>query len=328
MKAILVKQPGGAENLFLGESPMPEIGEDEILIRVKAAALNRADILQREGKYPPPPGASPILGMDAAGIVEKTGRKTTRWKTGDRVMALLPGGAYAEFAAVPEALALPIPEKFSFEEGAAIPEVFLTAYQTLFWLGEIQRGSRVLIHAGASGVGTAAIQLAREAGAAGIFVTAGSEGKIDACLKLGATAGMNYKNGPWIDRVLELTGQKGADLILDFIGAPYWEQNLKALDQEGRLILIAAMGGVKVEKFNLLPFLAKKLHVMGTTLRSRDLNYKARLTEEFAAFALPRFESGKLRPLVDRVLPWQDAQEAHLYMEENRNVGKIVLRVS
>jgi len=328
MKAILVKSPGGAEQLELGEAPAPLPQSHEILIRVKAASLNRADILQREGKYPPPPSASPLLGLDVAGIVEATGADCRRFRKGDTVMALLPGGGYAEYAAIDERLALPIPPGLDFEQAAAIPEAFLTAFQVLFWLGDLKEGQKVLIHAGASGVGTAAIQLAALAKAGSIYVTAGSEEKIEFCKSLGANAGYNYKSGPWLAGLLEATGNKGVNLILDFIGAPYWDQNLKGLCAGGKLILIAAQGGVKAEGFNLLPFLTKHLQVMGTTLRSRDNDYKAKLVADFSRFALDAFTQGIVKPVIHQIYDWKDVQEAHRCMENNRNAGKIILRIS
>lgn len=326
MKAILVRKPGGADQLVLGEYPTPEPGDGELLVRVRATALNRADILQRRGLYPPPPGASPILGLEMAGVVERVGPRCQGWQPGDRVFALLPGGGYAEYVTVPADMAMPIPGNLGFEEAAAIPEAFLTAYQTLFWIGRLQAGERVLIHAGASGVGTAAIQLARDAEAE-VLVTAGSEAKLAACRSLGASHAFNYKTGPFAPRVLEATGGRGVDVLLDFVGAPYWEQNLECLATDGRLVLIATMGGGIIDRFDLRRLMAKRVQVTGTTLRSRSPEYKARLTQEFAAHALPRFADGRLRPVIDRVFPWERVAEAHRYMEENRNIGKIVLRV-
>ncbi|PZN09740.1 MAG: NADPH:quinone oxidoreductase [Bacillota bacterium] len=326
MRAVLVRQPGGAEQLFLGEYPTPEPGEGELLVRVRATALNRADILQRRGLYPPPPGASPILGLEIAGVVERAGPGCGGWRAGDRVFALVPGGGYAEYVTLPAAMAMPIPDNLGFEEAAAIPEAFFTAYQTLFWIGRLQAGERVLIHAGASGVGTAAIQLARDAGA-DVLVTAGSEAKLAACRALGASHAFNYKEGPFARRVLEATGGRGVDLVLDFVGAPYWEQNLECLATDGRLVLIATMGGGVVERCDLRLLMAKRLQVTGTTLRSRSPEYKARLTREFVQRVLPRFAEGRLRPVIDRVFPWDRVAEAHRYMEANRNIGKIVLRV-
>ena len=326
MKAVVVKSPGGADQLAMGEVPAPVPQADELLVRVRAAALNRADILQREGNYPPPPGASEILGLDMAGIVEGAGAGCTRFEAGGRVCGLLPGGGYAEYAVLPESLAIPIPEGWNFEQAAAVPEVFLTAFQTLFWIGRLAAGERVLVHAGASGVGTAAIQLAREAGAT-VLTTAGSEEKCAACRELGAAAAVNYREGPFAGKVLEATGGEGVDLILDFVAAPYLEQNLSVLRTDGRLVLISTLGGGKVDGFRLGTLIAKCLQITGTTLRSRSVEYKARLTREFMEFALERFARGALKPVVDSTFPWEKAAEAHRWMEANRNVGKIVLTV-
>ncbi len=327
MKVIRVKSPGGAEQLELGEFPTPEPGKAEIRVAVKATALNRADILQREGKYPPPPGASPLLGLEMAGIVERTGPDCHCWHPGDRVFALLPGGGYAEYVTVHEALALPIPDSLSFEEAAAIPEAFLTAYQVLHWIARLQQGEYVLIHAGASGVGTAAIQLVKQAGAYPL-VTAGSEDKIRFCRQLGAIGGINYKKAPFADGVMAYTHGHGADVIIDPVGSPYWHPNLTCLAMDGRIVMIATMGGTKVTEMNLRDLFKKRVQITATTLRSRSLDYKIRLTQEFRKQLLPLFSQGVLKPIIDRVFPWEHVQEAHRYMEANRNIGKIVLRVS
>jgi NADPH:quinone reductase-like Zn-dependent oxidoreductase len=372
VRAVLVREPGGPEQLTLGEYPTPEPGPGELLVKVKAAGVNRADILQRRGRYPPPPGASPILGLDVAGVVE---RAISEWQPGDRVCGLLPGGGYAEHVTMPAGLAIPIPPSLSFDEAAAIPEVFLTAFQCLVWIGGLRdlrepagspadvnarSGSpsgegatgfvgaaggiraggplarerwsgtpdwvprHVLIHAGASGVGTAAIQLVRDAGAQPL-VTAGTDAKLEACRALGAVAAFNYKEGSFTPAVRAATAGRGVDLVLDVVGAPYWEQNLECLALDGRIVLIATMGGGRVEGFDLAALMRKRAWVTGTTLRVRDLGYKIRLTRELATHAMPRFADGRLRAVVDRVFDWKDAAEAHRYMEENRNVGKIVL---
>lgn len=326
MQAIRVKAPGGADQLELSTFPTPEPAAGELLVKVAATALNRADIMQRQGHYPPPPGASPILGLEMAGVVEQAGAACSRYAVGDRVCALLPGGGYAEYAAVPEAMAMPVPDNLTLEQAAAVPEVFLTAYQCLFLIGRLQAGESVLIHAGASGVGTAAIQLAREAGAR-ILATAGSERKLDVCRELGAEIGINYHNGPFAPIVKDVTGTRGVNLILDFVGAAYWEQNLSALAMDGRMVLIALLGGAKVEQVNLGALLRKRIQLTATTLRARSVEYKIRLTRAFAGFALPRLADGRLEPVIDQVFPWQQVAEAHEYMEANRNIGKLVLRV-
>ena len=324
MKAVLVDEK--TERLYIGEHEKPEPGEDELLVKVKATALNRADLLQKKGNYPPPEGASPILGLEMAGAVEEIGSKVTGWSEGDRVCALLPGGGYAEYAVIPASMAMRIPENLSFEQAAAIPEVFLTAYMNLFWLGGLEKGKSVLIHAGASGVGTAAIQLVKEAGGTSI-ITAGTEEKRAFCSDLGAADTIDYKTGPFEPKVKKATDERGVDLILDFIGAPYWEQNLDCLAADGRLVLIGMMGGSKVENVNLGKLLFKRLQVIGTALRSQPVEKKVKLSREFASFAMNRFEDGKLQPIVDSVWNWKEAEEAQQYMEQNKNTGKIVLKV-
>ncbi|AMA71844.1 NAD(P)H-quinone oxidoreductase [Aneurinibacillus thermoaerophilus] len=324
MKAVLVEEK--TRRLYIGEAEDPVPKEDELLVSVYATALNRADLVQKRGLYPPPPGTTDILGLEMAGVVEKVGKHVTGWKPGDRVCSLLPGGGYAEKVVIPAEMAIRIPDSFSFEEAAAIPEVFLTAYLNLFWLGGLKAGHTVLIHAGASGVGTAAIQLVREAGAISI-VTAGTETKRTTCLELGASLALDYKAGPFAPAVKEATNGKGVNIILDFIGAPYWEQNLSSLAIDGRLIIIGIMGGSKVPALDLGQLLRRRLQVIGTALRSRSVADKIALTKEFTSFAMPRFQDGRLKPIIDSVWDWEQAQEAHEYMESNKNTGKIVLQI-
>jgi len=326
MKAVLVKKPGDAGQLYIGEFPTPEPQDKEILVKVKATAVNRADIHQRKGHYPPPKGASPIIGLEVSGVVEATGANVTKWKVGDRVFGLLEGGGYAEYAVLHEDMAMPIPDSLSYEDTAAIPEVFLTAYQTLFWIGHLKQGERVLIHAGASGVGTAAIQMAKLNGAY-VAVTAGSEEKLDACQKLGADLAINYKTDDFAKVIQEALGPSSIDVVLDFIGASYWEQNLEVLGMDGRHVLISTLSGYKLENVDLRAIMGKRLTLTGTTLRSRDRDYKVKLTQEFMDTMLPLFKKGELKPIVDRVFPIAEVQEAHRYMEANKNIGKIVLSV-
>ena len=323
MKAVQLNK---SKELFIGKYPIPEIGENDLLVKVQATAINRADLLQKHGQYPVPKGASPILGLEMSGTVEKIGPKVTDYQIGDRVCGLLPGGGYAEYVSIPSELAISIPSHLSFEEAAAIPEVFLTAYLNLFELGKLKENETVLIHAGASGVGTAAIQLAKEFGATSI-VTAGSDEKLDACSKLGADHLINYKNEDFATEVEKITNQVGADVILDFVGASYFHQNLKSLNINGRLILIGTMGGVKVNDLNLLPLLTKRISIVGSTLRSQTLSQKIHLTKQFKKNVLPLFHSQKVAPVIDSVMSWNEANEAHLRMESNLNIGKIVLKI-
>lgn len=324
MKAVLVDET--SQELFIGEVDDPVPKDNELLVRVKATALNRADLLQRKGLYPPPAGESTVIGLEMSGVVEQAGPGVTGWKEGDRVHALLPGGGYAEKAVIPVGMAMRTPEHLSFEQAAAIPEAFLTAYLNLVELGKLTSGEFVLIHAGASGVGTAAIQIARELGAVSI-VTAGSSEKIDCCLSLGANYAINYREEDFSRRVQEITQHAGVQLIMDFVGASYWEKNLQALAVDGRWVLVGSLGGREVGAVNLGPFLQKRLQFIGSTLRSRTVAYKIELTRKFEAFAQERFRQGALAPIIDRVYDWHDVMEAHRYMEQNLNIGKIVLQI-
>ena len=325
MRAIRFDQAGGPEVLYMGTWEKPIPGPGELLVKVAATALNRADTLQRQGKYPPPPGASPILGLEMAGEIVGWGEEQSSgpWKQGDRVMALLPGGGYAEYVTLPAAMAMPVPSNLSFKEAAALPEVFLTAYQALVWLADLSAGERLLIHAGASGVGTAAIQIAREIGAE-IWVTASAR-KHEACLELGAHRAIDYHHENFEEVIRTETKGEGVHVILDFLAAPYFQPNLNSLALEGRLVMLGLMGGIKAQQVNLAPILFKRLNILGTTLRSRSPGYKQDLTKAFCDFALSRFASGQLKPVIDSHFSWEKVGDAHAYMEANQNIGKIVL---
>jgi putative PIG3 family NAD(P)H quinone oxidoreductase len=325
MQAIRVKTPGGPEVLQLSTLPDPVPTAEQLLVRVRATALNRADTLQRTGNYPPPPGETDILGLELAGEVEATGSAVKDIKPGDRVCALVGSGGYAEKAVFDARMAIPIPPDWSFTQAAAVPEVFFTAQETMFTLGNLKAGETVLIHAAASGVGTAGIQMAREIGAR-ILVTAGSQDKIRRCLELGATAGCNYKERDFAEWVREVTRDQGVDVIEDFIGAGYWDKNLRSLKVGGRLVLVGLMGGVKVEA-NLQLIMAKRLQIFGSVLRARPLLDKIDITQRFRERWLPLLASGRIKPVVDRVFSLAQAADAHRYMEENRNFGKIILEV-
>ncbi|MFQ5568518.1 MAG: NAD(P)H-quinone oxidoreductase [Rhodothermales bacterium] len=325
MKVVLTKAPGGPEQLYLGEHQMPTPGDEELLVRVQATAVNRADLMQREGKYPPPEGASEVLGLEIAGRIEAKGAACDRWSPGDRVFGLLAGGGYAEYAVIHQDLAMRVPSRLSIEEAAAIPEVFLTAFQALYWLGELQPDQHVLIHAGASGVGTAAIQLVRQAGGHA-YVTA-SAPKHERCLSLGAEVAINYKNEDFDERIEAVTKGRGVDLILDFIGAPYFAQNIQSLALDGRIVLLSTLGGSHLEAVDLRTLFWKRARIEASTLRSRSLTYKIDLTQDFSGHCLPLFETGRLRPVIDSIYDWTEVQAAHRYMGENKNIGKLVLRV-
>ena len=324
MKAVLQNDFGGTETLFIGETENPALQYGQVMIEARTTALNRADILQRQGKYPPPKGESEVLGLEVAGvIIEIADGVPTEWQVDDKVMALLAGGGYASKVAVDYRLLMKIPENLSFVEAAAIPEVFLTAYQTLFLEGNAKPGETVLIHAGGSGVGTAAIQLAKAHGLK-IAVTA-SAAKHETCLKLGADTTIDYKTQNFVDEVLEFTNQKGVNVILDFIGAPNFSKNINALAVEGRLVLIALMGGFKMDACSLLPFLQKRLQLKGTTLRARSIEYKAHLVSSFTKEFWVKLADGSITPIVDSIYPMEEVALAHQRMEENLNTGKIIL---
>jgi tumor protein p53-inducible protein 3 len=326
MKAILIDKPGDETVLRLGDFPEPTPGPADLLIAVKCAGLNRADLMQRQGFYPPPPGASPILGLECAGEVIAAGAEVRGWSVGDRAMALLAGGGYAERAAVHHGSAMHVPAVLSDAEAAAISEVFLTAFLNLFMLAEVQPGEAVLIHGGGSGVGTASIQLLREAGARSI-VTAGSDAKCEQCLRFGADVAINYNSGPFTPRVKAATNDRGADVILDSIGAAYLTPNLEALAHSGRLILIGLMKGATAE-IDLIPVLRRHLRIMGSTLRTRPVAEKAAIVSAFLARFGAALESGRLRPPIHQVLPLAHAREAHRMMQASEHFGKIVLRVA
>jgi putative PIG3 family NAD(P)H quinone oxidoreductase len=326
MKAIVVDRPGDESVLRLGNFPDPVAGPADLLIRVRCTALNRADVMQRQGFYPPPPGASPLLGLECAGEVVAVGAEVGGWRVGERAMALLAGGGYAELAAVHHGSAMHVPAALSDAEAAALPEVFLTAFLNLFILAEVRGGESVLIHGGGSGVGTAAIQLLREAGARSI-VTAGSNAKCEQCLRFGADVAIDYTTGPFTPHIKAATNDRGADVILDSIGAAYLAQNLEALAPGGRLVLIGLMKGAKAE-IDLTQVLRRHLRLMGSTLRPRPVSEKAAIVVAFMARFGAALEAGRLRPPIYQVLPLGEAREAHRIMQASEHFGKIVLSIS
>jgi tumor protein p53-inducible protein 3 len=325
MKVIIVDSFGSADKLSIGNWEKPNVRPQEILVRVHATALNRADILQREGKYPPPAGASPILGLEIAGEVVELGAEVSRWKIGDKVFGLVSGGGYAEYATIHQAMTIQVPENMAFEQVVAIPEVFLTAFQALVWLAKIQAQEKILIHAGASGVGTAAIQIAKELQCQ-VFVTA-SSAKHNLCLDLGAKNAIDYQSQDFQTEILKLTENQGVNVIIDFMAASYFQKNIDSIQLDGRLVILALLGGVQVEHFNIGKVFAKRLHILCSTLRSRSLDYQIRLTQDFWMFASEKFANGSLKPVIDSIFDWTQVQEAHRYMEANRNAGKIILKI-
>lgn len=325
MKAITIKQPGGAEQLQLKEYDKPQPQAGELLIKVGAAAVNRTDIITRQNGSGPI--KSPILGVEVAGVVEEAG-EGSHIEAGTRVMGLVHGGGYAEYAIMPDKWAMEIPDGLSFEEAVAIPEVFLTAYQTLFWIGQLKADETVLIHAGGSGVGTAAIQLAKQLGQAKVITTAGSQEKLDFCKSLGADVTINYKEQNFDEEVLKATDNQGVDLILDFIGASYWEKNFNSIKVDGRWVLIGTLGGAVIEKANLFDIMRKRLSISGTLLTPRSDEYKATLSEEFYSKTVDLFKNETLKPIVDSIFSLEEVKQAHEHMEDNKNIGKIILKVN
>jgi putative PIG3 family NAD(P)H quinone oxidoreductase len=325
MKAIVVKSKKEKYQLAWEEVPDVNPGPEEVLIDVKATAVNRADLLQAMGMYPPPPGESEVLGLEMAGMVTAIGNRVKGRRIGDRVIGLLSGGGYAQQAAIHSQLLLELPDSWSYAQGAAIPEVWLTAYSNLFMEADLQPGQTVMIHAGGSGVGTAGIQLAREAGAT-VCVTAGSAAKLERCRELGAAVGVNYRQQDFVEEVAAATHGQGVDVILDPIGAAYLAQNLASLKENGRLVNIGLLGGSLAE-INLGVVLGKSLRIIGTRLRSRPLAQKIEITRLFADRFWSSFAAGSLQPIIDSVFNIEEADAAHDYVRQNKNTGKVILEI-
>jgi putative PIG3 family NAD(P)H quinone oxidoreductase len=326
MQAIVIEEPGDENVLQIGTAPDPVLGPGQVRIAVAASALNRADLLQRQGMYPPPPGASSILGLECSGMIAELGEGVQQWQVGDRVMALLAGGGYAEQVVVDAGSCMKVPENLDLVEAGGLAEVCLTVFLNVFQLGALETGGWLLVHGGGSGIGTAAIQMAREAGAR-VIVTAGSDEKCARCLELGANVAVNYREADFAEAVAEATGGAGVDVILDSIGGPYLERNLSSLALGGRLVLIGLMGGAKAE-IPLGTLLMKRLQVMGSTLRARPESEKADLARAFVARFGKALESGALRPIIHEVLPLAEAAEGHRRMKASAHFGKILLKVS
>jgi tumor protein p53-inducible protein 3 len=325
MKAIVVEPGDHAPRLAWQKAPDPVMGPEEVLVAVRATAVNRADLLQARGQYPPPPGVTDILGLEMAGTVAAVGAAVPGWQTGDRVMALLPGGGYAERAAVHYGLLMRLPDGWSFAQGAAVPEAWLTAFLNLFIEGRLQPGQKVLIHAGASGVGSAAIQMA-VAGGATVYATAGSAEKLAACRRWGATVAIDYKNQDFAVEIKAHAEGREVDLVLDPVGAAYLKGNLEVLAPGGRLVNIGLMGGSRAE-IDLGRVLGRSLRLIGSRLRPRPVSEKIEITRRFEGRFLLMLASGKLQPVIDRVFPITAAAAAHTYVKENRNIGKVILEV-
>ena len=323
MRAIEITAPGGPEVLQPRMRPVPVPGEGEVLIRVAAAGVNRPDVAQRQGKYPPPPGASDIPGLEVAGTIAALGPGVSAWKTGEEVCALVTGGGYAEFCAAPAAQCLPIPRGLSSAEAASLPETFFTVWVNVFDRARLAPGETLLVQGGSSGIGVAAIQIAKALGHK-VFATAGNAEKCAACARLGADRAINYKSEDFVEVVLSETGNRGVDVILDMVGGEYVAREIKCLAEEGRLSMIASLGGAKATVF--IPELTRKrLTITGSTLRPRPVAVKAAIAKSLGSRVWPLIESGRIRPVVHASFPLDQAEKAHALMESSAHIGKIVL---
>lgn len=323
MRAVVFDRPGDESVLRVGEVPSPDLRPGEVLIRVTAAGVNRADLLQRRGLYPPPPGASAVLGLECSGVAAALGEGVTNHRLGDRVMALLSGGGYAELVAVPAGCVMPVPETLDDTEAGGLPEVFLTAYLNLFQLGGLAAGHTALVHGGSGGVGTAAVSLCRLVGVQ-VLVTAGSDERCRRCLDHGADAALNYRTEDLAARVLELTDGRGVEVVLDCVGASYLDLHTRVLARGGRLVLIGLQGGSRGE-VDLRAVLSRHLTLVGSTLRSRPAGEKAGIVRAFLTRFGADLEAGRLRPVVDRTLPLEAAGDAHRLLAAGEIFGKVVL---
>jgi putative PIG3 family NAD(P)H quinone oxidoreductase len=325
MKAIVITQPGGPEVLQLQERPVPEYAKNEVLVKVMAAGVNRPDVYQRKGNYPPPAWApQDIPGLEIAGVIEAVGTNGSRWNVGDKVCALVSGGGYAEYVNVPEGQCLRVPGNLSFEEAASLPETFFTVWSNVFDRGQLKAHESLLVHGGSSGIGVAAIQMAKALGST-VYVTAGTEEKCHFCEALGARRAINYKTGNFEEVLSELTEQKGVDMILDMIGGDYTPGNLRSLAADGRLVMINSMHGKDVQ-VDLSIVMRKRLIITGSMLRNRDAMFKSAIATKLEANVWPLLASGEIRPVIHSVFPMKDAAKAHTLMESSDHIGKIVLR--
>ena len=324
MTAIGISEPGGPEVLAPVEREVPEPAPGEVLVAVEAAGVNRPDVMQRQGLYPPPPGASDIPGLEVAGTVVRLGDGVDTPAIGSRVCALVTGGGYAEYCTAAAPLCLPMPAGLDAAEAAALPETFFTVWTNVFDRARLSEGESLLVHGGSSGIGTTAIQLARAFGAT-VYVTAGSKAKCDACLALGADAAISYREDDFVERIGALTGGRGVDVVLDMIAGDYLARNLKCLATEGRLVIIAVQHGPKVEQLNVLPIMLRRLTVTGSTLRARSVEQKASIARALHAKVWPLLEAGRVRPIVHARFPLADAAGAHRLMESSEHIGKIML---
>ncbi|NBB83500.1 MAG: zinc-binding dehydrogenase [Alphaproteobacteria bacterium] len=325
MTAVEIAEPGGPEVLRPIQTPVPMVAPGQVLIKVAAAGVNRPDVLQRMGKYAPPPDASPLPGLEVAGTVAAVGDAVERWKPGDRVCALVPGGGYAEYVVTPAPQVLPIPGTLSMVEAGGVPETHFTVWTNVFERGGLKKGEALLVHGGSSGIGTTAIQLAHQLGAR-VFATAGTEAKCEACEALGAERAIDYKTDDFVEVVLKATEGRGVDVVLDMIGGAYVPRNLEALAVEGRHVTIAVLGGATVT-FNIQKMMAKRQTLTGSTLRPQSIEAKARIAKGLEDVVWPLLAAGTVKPIIHETFPLAGAAEAHALMESSAHIGKIVLTV-
>lgn len=328
MKAVLMEGFGGVEVLKVGEVEKPTPKENEVLIKVCATSINRPDLVQREGKYPPPPGDSEILGLEVSGVVEELGAGVTGWKVGDRVVSLVGGGGYAEYAVAYANHLMPIPESVSFEEAACICESYITAFLNVFMIGGLQDGETAILHGGGGGVNTAAIQLCKALAPKSKLIVTASPEKIERVKALGADLVINFRETPdFSEAVKEFTNKKGVDVILDHVGAKYLAPNMNSLGYKGRLVIIGVISGIKAE-LNLALMMVKRQQIIGSVLRSRPVSEKGEIAAEFVRRAMPKFADRTIVPIIEKVFPIDQVVEAHRMMEEDKHFGKIVLKVA
>jgi NADPH:quinone reductase len=325
MRIVGVSHPGGPDVLKVAEQPVPDCIDADVLIRVAAAGLNRADILQRRGHYPSPPGAPAHPGLEVSGTIVATGSGANSFAVGDRVCALLQGGGYSEYCAVNEGQVLPVPESMSFIEAAVLPEAAFTVWSNLYRFAKLAQGESLLVHGGSSGIGTFAIQLAKAMGSR-VYTTVGTDEKARFCASLGATAAFNYKKQDFVSEIKAATGDRGVDVILDMVGGDYLERNLNTLADEGRLVVIATQSGSKAQ-IDLVQLMRRRLFITGSMLRTRSVDFKRSIRDELRQHVWPLLRTKKVRPVIDRTFDFEDAASAHAYMESSAHMGKIVLAV-
>jgi NADPH2:quinone reductase len=324
MKAVIITHPGGPEVLKLEEKPKPNFTPNEVLVKVAAAGINRPDVFQRKGNYPPPKGAPQnIPGLEIAGTVAEVGANVSRWKVGDKVCALVMGGGYAEYCNVPEGQCLPVPDNLSMVEAASLPETLFTVWTNVFDRAKLQPGESLLVHGGSSGIGVAAIQMASSLGST-VYLTAGSDAKCKFCEDLGAAKAINYKTENFTEVIQQLTNSKGVNVILDMIGGDYTAGNIHSLAEEGRLVMINTMKGKDVQ-IDLAQVMRKRLIITGSMLRSREVEFKSAIARYLEKYIWPLLTSGKIKPIIHSVFPAKNAAQAHQLMESNEHMGKIVL---